>query len=65
MGKENLTFEILKLKKINFTAMKVLFFLKDVDIEKLPVSYKFLLKKKSIDALLITFIMTIKLSRYI
>ena len=65
MGKENLTFEILKLKKINFTAMKVLFFLKDVDIGKLPVSYKFLLKKKSIDALLITFIMTIKLSRYI
>ena len=65
MGKENLTFEILKLKKINFTAMKVLFFLKDVDIEKLPVSYKFLLKKKSIDALLITCIMTIKLSRYI
>ena len=65
MGKENLTFEILKLKKINFTAMKVLFFLKDVDIEKLPVSYKFLLKKNSIDALLITCIMTIKLSRYI
>ena len=31
---------VLKLKKINFTAIKLLYFLKDVDVEKVLVSKK-------------------------
>ena len=38
---------ILKLKKINFTAIKVLFFLKGVDIEKVLVSNKISLGERN------------------
>ena len=40
MSKKILAFGILKLKKINFTTIEVLFFKKDVDIEKVVVSNK-------------------------
>ena len=69
MGKEILKKEhlaILKLKKINFTTIKVLFFKKDVDIEKVLVSNKISLREqKPISTLLDTCIMIIKLSHYI
>ena len=40
MGKGILMLEILKLKKINFTAIRLLFSKKDVDIEKVLISNK-------------------------
>ena len=40
MGKEILILAILKLKKINFTTIRLLFFLGDIDIEKVLVSNK-------------------------
>ena len=38
--KENLTFSDIEIEKINFTAIRLLFFKKDVDIEKVLVSNK-------------------------
>ena len=38
---------IFKLKKINFTAIKVLFFKKHVDIEKVLASNKILFARKN------------------
>ena len=49
MGKVILTLVILKLKKINFSSIKVLsffFFFEDVDIEKVLVPYKISSDKK-------------------
>ena len=40
MGKESLTFGDLKIEEINFTAIKLLFFKKDVDIENALASNK-------------------------
>ena len=40
MDKETLTFGDIKIEKKFFTAIKVLFFKKDVDIEKVLVSNK-------------------------
>ena len=57
MGKNVLTFAILKLKK-------TIQFLKDVDIEKVLVSKKIFLVKKIISTLFITCIMIIKLTNY-
>ena len=68
MGKEILKKEhlaILKLKKINFTTIKVLFFKKDVDIEKVLVSRKISSGEKTINTTLVTCIMIIKSSHYI
>ena len=45
---------ILKLKKINFTTIKVLFFKKHVDIEKVLASNKILFARKTINTLLVT-----------
>ena len=66
MDKEILTFgDMLKSKKINFTAS--FFFLGggDVDIEKVLVSTRFLLVEKTVSTLFVTCIMIIKLSHYI
>ena len=38
--KENLTFSDIEIEKINFTAIRLLLFKKDVDIEKVLVSSK-------------------------
>ena len=38
--KENITFSDIEIEKINFTAIRLLFFKKDVDIEKVLVSNK-------------------------
>ena len=38
--KENLTFSDIEIEKINFTTIRLLFFKKDVDIEKVLVSNK-------------------------
>ena len=47
----------LKLEKINFIAIKVLFFLEDVDIEKVLVTKRISTDEKCISALLVTYIM--------
>ena len=65
MDKEILTFgDILKSKKINFTA-SFFFGGGDVDIEKVLVSTRFLLVEKTVSTLFVTCIMIIKLSHYI
>ena len=58
---------ILKLKNINFTTIKVLFFLENVNIENVLVSNKISSgeKKKTINPLLVTCMMIIKLNNYI
>ena len=38
--KENLTFSDIEIEKINFSTIRLLFFKKDVDIEKVLVSSK-------------------------
>ena len=56
----------LKLKNINFTAINAPFFLEDLDIENVWVSNKISFgEKATIDTLLVTCIMIIKLSLYI
>ena len=45
---------ILKVTKINFTAIRLPFFLKDVGIEKVLVSKKISFGKKTINILLLT-----------
>ena len=42
MGNEILTFGDIEIQKINFTAIKALFFKKDVNIKKVLVSKKIL-----------------------
>ena len=42
MGNEILTFGDIEIEKINFTAIKALFFKKDVNIKKVLVSKKIL-----------------------
>ena len=58
---------ILKLKNINFTTIKVLFFLENVNIENVLVSNKISSgeKKKTKNSLLVTCMMIIKLNNYI
>ena len=57
---------ILKLKNINFTTIKVLFFLENVNIENVLVSNKISSgEKKTINPLLVTCMMIIKLNNYI
>ena len=40
MGKEILMFQYIEIEKINFTTIRLLFLLRDVDIEKVLVSKK-------------------------
>ena len=63
--KENLMFSDIEIEKINFTGIRLLFFKKDVDIEKVLVSSKISSGKIAINTLLVNCIMIIKLSHYI
>ena len=53
MGKDVLTFGKMKLKIINFTIIKVQFFFKKIDIEKVLVSSKVSSGEKTINTLLV------------
>ena len=53
MGKDVLTFGKMKLKIINFTVIKVQFFFKKIDIEKVLVSSKVSSGEKTINTLLV------------
>ena len=65
-GKEILKFDDIEIEKISFTAIKVLFFKKDVYIEKVLVSKKISYgEKKNVSTLLFTCIVVMKLSHYI
>ena len=66
MSKESLTFGDIKIKKTKNYRHKTLTALKDPDIEKILVSNKISPgEKKTINTLLVTCIMVIKLSHYI
>ena len=65
MGKEVLTFGDIEIEKNKFYRHESRIFLKDADIEKVLVSKRFLLVKKTVNTLLATCIMTIKLNHYI
>ena len=65
MGTEILTFGDIETEKNFFYCHKSPIFLKDVDIEKVLVSYKIYSGEKTINTLLVTCIMIIKLSHYI
>ena len=60
MGKEILTFEDTEIEKNKFYNHKI--FLRDVDIEKVLVSNKISFGEKTINNLLVTCIMVIKLN---
>ena len=55
---------ILKLKKINFTTIRILFFLGIYIYRKVLVSNKYFLGKKTINTLFVTCIMILKLSHH-
>ena len=65
MDKEILTFGDIEIEKIKFYRYKSPTFLNDVDIEKVFVSSKISSVKRTINTLLVTCIMIIKLSHYI
>ena len=66
MGKEIWTFGSIEIEKSKFYFYKIPIFLKDADIEKVLVSNKITFgEKKTINTLLVTCIMIIKLSHYI
>ena len=65
MCKEILTFGDIELKKINFTAIKVEFFLKNINIVKVLVSSKIFSGEKSVSTSLVTCVMILKLNHYI
>ena len=65
MGKEVLTFADIQIEKINFTAIKVVFSLRDVNNESVSVSQKISFGGKTVNTLLVTSMMIIKLSHYI
>ena len=65
MVKEILTFRDSDIEKNKFYHNKTPVFLKDVDIEKVLVSTRFPLVKKTTNTLLVTCTMIIKLSHYI
>ena len=64
MGKEilTLTLKVLKLKKKKIYCHETPIFLRDVDIEKVLVSYKISFDEKPINTLLVTCIMVIMLN---
>ena len=55
---------ILKLKKINFTTIRILFFLGIYIYRKVLVSNKYFLGKKTINTLFVICIMILKLSHH-
>ena len=55
---------ILKLKEINFTTIRILFFLGIYIYRKVLVSNKYFLGKKTINTLFVTCIMILKLSHH-
>ena len=65
MEKEILTFGDIEVEKNKFYHDKSSIFLKDVDIEKLLVSSKIFSGEETINTLLVTCIIIIKLSHYI
>ena len=65
MGKEILTFDDTEFEKNNLYRRKAPILLKDRDIEKVLPSNKMSSNEKTINALLVTFIMIIKLSDYL
>ena len=65
MGKDILTFGDIEIEKNKFYCHKNRIFLKDVDIEKVLVSNKLFSGKKTVNTLLVSCIMMIKLSHYI
>ena len=60
-----MTFGDIEIEKNKFYRNKTPIFVKDVDIEKVLVSNKTFLVQKTINTLLVTFIMIIKLSHYV
>ena len=64
MGKETLTFGNIEIQKNIFYRYKSPIFKKDVDIEKVLVSQKFLLVENTMYTLLVACIMIIKLSHH-
>ena len=65
MENEILTFGDIEVEKNKFYHDKSSIFLKDVDIEKLLVSSKIFSGEETINTLLVTCIIIIKLSHYI
>ena len=65
MGKEMLKFGHIEIEENNFYRNKTPIFLKDTDVEKVLISNKKPFVKKTINTLLVTCIMMIKLSHYI
>ena len=65
MDKEILTFGDIEVEKNNFYHDKSSIFLKDVDIEKVLVSSKIFSGEETINTLLVTCIIIIKLGHYI
>ena len=65
MGKEILTFNTLMIKKDKFYRHKSSTFLEDTDTEQVLVSNNIFSGEKNANALLVTFIMIIKLNQYI
>ena len=60
-----MTFGDIEIEKNKFYRNKTPIFVKDVDIEKVLVSNKTFLVQKTINTLLVTFTMIIKLSHYV
>ena len=65
MGKEILTFDDIEIEENKFYHHKSPIFIKDVDIEKILVCNKIFSGKETINTLLVTCIMILKLSHYI
>ena len=65
MGTEILTFVDIEIEKNKFYRNKTPIFLKDADIEKVLVSNKISFGEKTINTLLVTCIMIIKLNHCI
>ena len=65
MDKEILTFGDIEVEKNKFYHDKSSIFLKDVDIEKVLVSSKIFSGEETINTLLVTCVIIVKLSHYI
>ena len=65
MGKEILTFVYIEIERKKITAVRLQFFLKDVDIEKVLVSKKISFGEKTMNTLLVTCMRIIKSHHFI
>ena len=65
MGKEILTFDNIEIEKNKLYHHKNPILFRDIDIEKVLVSNKYFLGKKTINTLFVTCIIMIKLSHHI